>query len=424
MTYSWHLQPEWKLPNVSIGLPAHLAPQAVWRSLVTAQHTVAFTLLGIALLSTLVLQGARPNVAIWPAALALIPSMTLLLLGNRMKTVLWCLAYLLVSGIALHLHALVLLSQPISINQSDGFSFLAAKVAVIMVGGSVLGVGAGVAWAVAGYFVAELAVGLAQVDAAMPAQFDLPTLIALIATVLTIPLISFTSGRQRRAQPLLHRAAQDEQEAELRARIEVKAAALMHDTVLNHLAAIAESPRGELHPNLREQIRSDVHALVGEEWLTDESETANRKVRADWQHSGLFSAIQEGRLLGLDVVATGDLVAVGRLDREASIALGLAVKQCLVNVVKHSGTNHAEVAVYGTGDSVSVMVVDTGRGFTEESTAVDRLGLRSSVRKRIEMVEGQVNVWSTPGRGTSVMITVPASEGACTGQDQGEGGAP
>lgn len=424
MAYSWHLQPERKLPSVSIGLPAHLAPQAIWRSFVTAQHTVALTLLGIALLATLVLQGARPTAAIWPAAFALVPSVALLLLSSRMRTVLWCLAYLLVSGIALHLHALILLSQPIPITPGDGFSFLAAKVAIIMVGGCVLGVGAGVAWAVAGYIVAELAVGLAQVDAGISAQFDLPAFVAMIATVITIPLISFTGRRQRRVQPRISRAARDEQAAQVRARIEVKAAALMHDTVLNHLAAIAESPGAGLAPTLREQIRRDVTALMGEEWLSEQSEVVDGKVRADWQHSGLFSAIQEGRLLGLEVEATGDLVTVGRLDRESSIALGLAVKQCLVNVVKHSGTNRAEVAVYGTNDSVSVMVVDNGRGFREESTGVDRLGLRSSVRKRIEMVGGRVNVWSTPGRGTSVMITVPASEGAHTEPAKGGGGAP
>ncbi len=397
---------------MSIGLPAHLAPQAVWRSFVSAQHTVAITLLSIALLATLVFQGARPTDSVWPAALALVPSMTLLFLSDRMKPVLWCLAYLLVSGIAIHLHALILLSQPLAINQSDGFSFLAAKVSIIMVGGAVLGVAAGVAWAVAGYVVAELAVGLAQVEAGQSAQFDLPTFIAVMATIIVIPLIAFNTRRQLRAQPRLHRAAQDEQVAELRYRIEVKAAALMHDTVLNHLTAIAESPGERIDTTLRDLIRRDVNSMVGEEWLAEPSDTVNKQVRIDWQHSGLFSAIQESRLLGLDVETTGDLVAVGRLERETSIALGLAVKQCLVNVVKHSGTNRAEVAVYGTDDSVSVMVVDNGCGFAEESMGVDRLGLKSSVRKRIELVGGQVNVWSTPGRGTSVMIKVPVAVSA------------
>jgi signal transduction histidine kinase len=53
--------------------------------------------------------------------------------------------------------------------------------------------------------------------------------------------------------------------------------------------------------------------------------------------------------------------------------------------------------------------VDAGSGFEEAETGDDRLGLRQSVRRRIELVSGTVQVWSTPGRGTSVMIRVPAA---------------
>ena len=127
--------------------------------------------------------------------------------------------------------------------------------------------------------------------------------------------------------------------------------------------------------------------------------------------------------MGLEIEATGDLAAVGRLDRESSIALGLAVKQCLVNVLKHSGTTHAEVAVYGSESALSVMVIDNGCGFSEAATGPDRLGLRSSVRKRIELVGGQVNVWSTPGRGTSIMIKIPVAERARV-HDPAQGEAP
>jgi signal transduction histidine kinase len=54
------------------------------------------------------------------------------------------------------------------------------------------------------------------------------------------------------------------------------------------------------------------------------------------------------------------------------------------------------------------MVIDTGRGFSEQLVGSDRLGLRQSVRRRIESVGGEVRLWSTPGRGTSILIQVPA----------------
>ncbi|TFB80238.1 sensor histidine kinase [Terrimesophilobacter mesophilus] len=394
---------------MSIGLPAHLAPDVVRRSFVAAQHTVAVTLLAVAMFAVLVFQSALPTATLWPALIALVPAVALLVIRRSIRTMLWIISYLVVGGVGIHLYAVVLLGQSIPVENTDGFSFLSVKVALIMIGGAVLGVWPGILCSIAGYLVAEVAVGIAKVGAGTPLSFDPAALVALVATVIVIPLIGIDNGRQMWAQPRLHRAAQDEEVALLRYRIEVKAATLMHDTVLNHLAAVADSSGEDLVPELRNQIREDVDSLVGEGWLTEPADAANHRSRLEWQHSGLFTAIQEGRMLGLDIETTGDLTAVGRLDRDTSIALGLAVKQCLVNVVKHSGTNRAEVAVYGSGSILSVMVVDTGRGFTEAATGADRLGLRSSVRKRIELVGGQVSVWSTPGRGTSIMIRVPAA---------------
>jgi len=90
--------------------------------------------------------------------------------------------------------------------------------------------------------------------------------------------------------------------------------------------------------------------------------------------------------------------------------VGLAVKQCLVNVLKHADTDHAEVVIYGSDTEVSVMIIDGGKGFSERENSVDRLGLRQSVRRRIETVDGTVQVWSTPGTGTSILIRLPACD--------------
>ena len=56
------------------------------------------------------------------------------------------------------------------------------------------------------------------------------------------------------------------------------------------------------------------------------------------------------------------------------------------------------------------MVVDNGRGFEPQTVADDRLGLRSSVTDRIRAHGGSVRVWSTPGHGTSVLLSVPSAE--------------
>ncbi|HEY5229783.1 MAG TPA: ATP-binding protein, partial [Galbitalea sp.] len=132
--------------------------------------------------------------------------------------------------------------------------------------------------------------------------------------------------------------------------------------------------------------------------------------------SALLAAVQEARDLSLAVDVTGDPGAIGRLTSERDVAVGLAVKQCLVNVLRHAQIGRAEVVVIGSVTDVSVMVIDAGRGFSEQLIASDRLGLRQSVRRRIESVGGEVRLWSTPGRGTSVLIRVPSGS-ALRGSD-------
>jgi signal transduction histidine kinase len=149
-------------------------------------------------------------------------------------------------------------------------------------------------------------------------------------------------------------------------------------------------------------------ALVGGEWLAGPGQP-NAAVAQGWQQGALARAIEEVRAQGLLVDLSGELAAGSALDPARAEAVALAVKQCLVNVLKHSGTDHADVIVYGSESEVSVMVVDDGRGFDESAVSPDRLGLRQSVRRRVQDAGGTVQVWSAPGRGTSVMIRVPST---------------
>lgn len=397
---------------MSLGLPAHLAPIAIRRSFVSAQHTLAITLLVITTLGTLVFASAQPSAMLLPAILSLLPMLGLLAVSDRTAVLPWSVTYLVAGGVGLHLFALNMLTQAIRVHTADGFSFLGVKIALILVGGVGLGVGAGIALTVAGYLTAELAIGLAQVEHSVPLRFDLPAFLIFVLVVMIITRVGSENPRQFWVLPNLQRAAHDEHVATLRYKVEVRAATLMHDTILNDLAAIAGSPTPTLDLLLRTQIQQDVDSLSGEEWLVSRADTAGadgKSVRESLQLSGLFTAIREVRDLGLTVSTTGDVTALIRLDHETSQAVGLATKQCLVNVLKHSGTREAEVAVYQSASEVSIMVVDDGCGFDEAAVDADRLGLRSSVRRRIELVGGTVDIWSSPGRGTSIMIKVPAA---------------
>lgn len=393
---------------MSLGLPSHLAPRTVSRSFGRALNAVAYTCLFSALVATAAFQFSRPAPVLWPAMVAIAPMLVLLYLSARTRDTLYSIAYLVVGAACTYWFVLTVYSQTPAILESDALSLSLPKIALVMVGGSAPHIVPRLAWCTAGYLAAELSAGAAVFETGQRWEFDVTTFLAYAVTSVIFIAGSLSRRSSRRTQPKLHRAARDEQLAAMRHRIEVKAASLLHDTVLSHLAAIAGSVENTLDPHLRAQVERDLEILIGEEWLTEPEPRVDPALRQRWEQTPLFRAISEARLLGLEIDSTGHFEGVSRLEGETAASLGLAVKQCLVNVLSHSGLTRAEVAVFESETDVSVMVIDAGRGFTEAETAPDRLGIRHSVRHRIEAVGGAVQIWSTPGRGTSIMIRVPA----------------
>jgi signal transduction histidine kinase len=389
-----------------LGLPNHLAPNNVSRAYARSSHVAALICIIAALLTVTGLQSAFPALTLWPAIVALLPLGLMLVFLDRQRTTFAAAAYLLIGAACVYWYGVTATIEYSVAGQTDSFVVTLPKLALIFVGAGTTARSM-IAWAVAGYVLAEAAVSLVAVQAGGLITPDGATILTLVCIIGGVLIISFSRRFTVAAQSGLNRAARDEQVSTVRYRIEVKAAAIMHDTVLGHLAAISSSTPGALAPDLRAQMTRDLEVLIGEEWLLD-ADIPDATAGTDWRASALFAAIAESRELGLDVDVSGDVSAIARLEREHAQAVALAAKQCLVNVIRHAGVTSAEVVIYGSDDEVSVMVVDAGKGFSEAEAGADRLGLRQSVRQRIVAVDGTVQVWSTPGRGTSVMIRVPA----------------
>ena len=391
---------------MSLGLPPHRAPRSVSRSFGRALNAVAYTCLFSALVTSAVFQVSRPSAVLWPAMIAVVPMLVLLYLSARTRDTLYSIAYLVVGAACTYWFLLTFYSQDPPILASDALGVALPKIALVMVGGSAPHIVPRLVWCAAGYLAAEVSMAAAFFVTGQHWVFGVATFLAYAVVSLIFIVGSLSRRSSRRTQPMLHRAARDEQLAAMRHRIELRAASLLHDTVLSHLAAVAGSCGDTLDPHLRAKVEHDLETLVGDGWLTEPE--IDPGVKEQWERSPLFTAIGESRMLGLEIETTGDFQAISRLHHETSLSLGFAVKQCLVNVLRHSGLTRAEVAVFDSEVGVSVMVIDAGRGFTETEIAPDRLGIRQSVRRRIEAVGGTVQIWSTPGRGTSIMIRVPA----------------
>jgi signal transduction histidine kinase len=112
----------------------------------------------------------------------------------------------------------------------------------------------------------------------------------------------------------------------------------------------------------------------------------------------------------------------GRLPAPVEITLYRILQEALTNIAKHARANLVSVVVERQDGAVRAIIEDDGCGFDVDATlqmsrATKHLGLHS-MRERAHLVNGAIAIESTPGRGTTIYVTIPLEE-TRHGQDQG-----
>lgn len=128
-------------------------------------------------------------------------------------------------------------------------------------------------------------------------------------------------------------------------------------------------------------------------------------------HVGLATAVKSlcAELTGsgklkVDFHQTGFPVA---LDRDVTLCVFRIAQEGLRNCVKHSGAESARVVLTKTRNAVRLVVSDNGCGFNAKTTSIEKgLGF-ISMKERLHVLGGQMNVSSRPLRGTRIEISVP-----------------
>ena len=88
-------------------------------------------------------------------------------------------------------------------------------------------------------------------------------------------------------------------------------------------------------------------------------------------------------------------------------ALYRVAQEALTNIRKHAGARHVDVQLFALPDEVSLEIADDGVGFETDSLAVSPgFGVRGLI-ERARGLDGWAEVSSSPGRGTTVMFSIP-----------------
>ena len=122
----------------------------------------------------------------------------------------------------------------------------------------------------------------------------------------------------------------------------------------------------------------------------------------------LAEHMQERHDLAVEVAGSCSLGS-----EDLRVLLFQMVRELLFNVVKHADIQEARVAVDEDEEHLAVNVEDDGDGFDAEAALSDGesgFGLKS-VRERLELIGGHLDIESADDDGASVTITVPRSVG-------------
>ncbi len=109
--------------------------------------------------------------------------------------------------------------------------------------------------------------------------------------------------------------------------------------------------------------------------------------------------------LHIDVLVRLELAGVMRLPPETESTVYRLVQEALNNISKHAEASRAEAVVERGDGVVKVVVSDDGRGF-DPSAAQGGFGLMG-MRERVELAGGRLQIDAEPGRGTTVLATIP-----------------
>jgi PAS domain S-box-containing protein len=192
-------------------------------------------------------------------------------------------------------------------------------------------------------------------------------------------------------------------------------AKILHDHIQQLLVA-AKIQVAMLGRGGNESVTQSVEQAAG---MIDECIAASRSLTAELSphilhEAGLNAGIgwlakwmtdKQGLSVDLEMEETGPLQEATR------ILLFESVRELLFNAAKHSHTHSAAVKLSTTDGFLRLVVSDRGRGFDPSAIAPadqpsNGFGLLS-VRERLELIGGQFEMESAPGKGSRFILSVP-----------------
>jgi PAS domain S-box-containing protein len=187
----------------------------------------------------------------------------------------------------------------------------------------------------------------------------------------------------------------------------------LHDDINQRLALLAveldQWNKDNTEPSFSEHVRYAQSRIT--EIAKDVQALSHRLHSSKLEYLGLAAAARSfckelSDQAKLEVLFNHSAVP-STMPKEVSVCLFRVLQEALQNATKHSGVKRFYVSLCGTPDGMELTVSDDGRGFDEQE-GISRLGLGLiSMRERLQMVHGVLEIKTQPGAGTIICARVP-----------------
>lgn len=147
------------------------------------------------------------------------------------------------------------------------------------------------------------------------------------------------------------------------------------------------------------ELRQLSKLVHGEQLIKEGLVQAIRQEVAWIQRSGLYT-----------VSFAQDLEASEYSQPDKDLFLYRLLQESLNNILKHARASQIDILLSKTGGQLQLSITDNGLGFDAASklNSAEGLGLQS-MQKRIALLNGEMQVDSAEGRGTTIVFTIPYS---------------
>ena len=187
----------------------------------------------------------------------------------------------------------------------------------------------------------------------------------------------------------------------------------LHDDVNQRLALLAvkldQWSKEKLQPSFSERLSNAQAQVV--EISRDVQALSHRLHSSKLDYLGLAAATRSfckevSENAKVEILFSHSAVP-STMPREVSLCLFRVLQEALQNAIKYSEVKLFRVNLRGTTDGVELTVSDDGKGFDEhEGFSRQGLGL-ISMRERLQIVHGRLEVKTQPGAGTTIFARVP-----------------